>query len=46
MQLLESMKRHVSSTNDPIGKERTPETYFPCIIFMGMMNELAIEDKT
>ena len=46
IQLLESMKRHVSWTNDSIGKERTSETYFHCIIFTGMMNELAIEDNS
>ena len=37
--------KHVSSTNDALGKECTPETYLHLIIFIGMMNELAVTDK-
>ena len=45
MQLPAAIVQHVSSTDDAIFfKECTPKTYRHRIIFMGMMNELAVTD--
>ena len=43
--MLPSLEQHVSSTNDSIGKECTPETHPFRIIFVGMTNEIEVTNK-
>ena len=45
LQLLATTKHDVSLTCDAVGKECTPETYLHRIVFVGLINELAVVDK-
>ena len=42
--MLVAIKQHVSSTHGAFGHECIPDEYRQSIIFIGMMNELAVTD--
>ena len=44
MHLLAGIEQHVSSTMDDMGRERTSVTYLHRIVFVGIVNDLAVND--